>query len=254
MTMLTRQWVYPRWIAHRGAGKQAPENTLAAFELGYSYGYRMFECDVKLSADDVAYLMHDAELDRTTNGKGSAIGKTWAELSQLDAGAWHSAKFAGETLPRLDAVASFILGHHCNINLEIKPIPGTEAHTGAIVARQARDLWLGASASQRQSVPPLLSSFSEVALAAARDAAPELPRALLVDHVPHDWRDKLRALDCVALDVNCKRTPDEVITEAQALGYRVLSYTVNDEEKAQHLLRLGVAGIITDEVHVFSPQ
>ena len=63
-------WPYPRWVAHRGAGKLAPENTLAAFKLGAAHGYRMFECDAKLSADGVPFLMHDARLDRTTSGRG----------------------------------------------------------------------------------------------------------------------------------------------------------------------------------------
>ena len=62
-----RLWPYPRWVAHRGAGKLAPENTLAAFRLGGEHGYRMFECDVKLSADKVPFLLHDATLERTTN-------------------------------------------------------------------------------------------------------------------------------------------------------------------------------------------
>ena len=65
-------WPYPRWIAHRGAGKLAPENTLAAFRLGAAHGFRAFECDVKLSADGVPFLLHDAELDRTTSGHGLA--------------------------------------------------------------------------------------------------------------------------------------------------------------------------------------
>ena len=60
-------WPYPRWIAHRGAGKLAPENTLAALRLGASHGWRMFECDVKLSADGEPFLLHDATLQRTTN-------------------------------------------------------------------------------------------------------------------------------------------------------------------------------------------
>ena len=89
-------WPYPRWIAHRGAGKLAPENTLAAFKLGAQHGYRMFECDVKLSADSVLFLLHDDTLARTTNGTGDASGKTWHDLSQLDAGSWHSVAFAGE--------------------------------------------------------------------------------------------------------------------------------------------------------------
>ena len=66
-------WPYPRWIAHRGAGKLAPENTLAAFRLGAQHGYQMFECDAKLSRDGVVFLMHDANLNRTTNGQGIGL-------------------------------------------------------------------------------------------------------------------------------------------------------------------------------------
>ena len=54
-----KAWPYPRWIAHRGAGTLAPENTLAAFRKGAEYGYRMFECDAQLSADDVVFLIPD---------------------------------------------------------------------------------------------------------------------------------------------------------------------------------------------------
>ena len=92
-------WPYPFWIAHRGAGKLAPENTLAAFRVGASFGYRAFECDVKLSADEQPFLLHDATLERTTSGRGRADALPWRELSRLDAGGWHSAKFAGEPLP-----------------------------------------------------------------------------------------------------------------------------------------------------------
>ena len=68
--MTGKDWAYPRFIAHRGAGKLAPENTLAAIRHGASFGYRMFEFDVKLSGDGKAVLMHDATLDRTTSGSG----------------------------------------------------------------------------------------------------------------------------------------------------------------------------------------
>ncbi|MFZ2329755.1 MAG: glycerophosphodiester phosphodiesterase family protein, partial [Rhodoferax sp.] len=122
-------WPYPRWVAHRGAGKLAPENTLAAFRLGASYGYRMFECDVKLSADGVPFLMHDATLQRTTNARGklgagnSAVGgdHPWGVLAQLDAGGWHSRAFAGEPLPTLDAIAAFCIHNGHFLNIEIKP-------------------------------------------------------------------------------------------------------------------------------------
>ena len=120
-------WPYPRWVAHRGAGKLAPENTLAAFRLGASLGYRAFECDVKLSADGVPFLLHDATLERTTNGHGIGGEKPWQALSQLDAGGWHSRAFAGERLATLEALARFCLANRYLLNIEIKPTPGTEA-------------------------------------------------------------------------------------------------------------------------------
>ena len=104
-------WPYPRWVAHRGAGKLAPENTLAAFRLGASHGYRMFECDAKLSADGVVFLLHDATLERTTNGHGVAGDHDWSALSRLDAGSWHSRAFAGEAPMTLEALARHFLAH-----------------------------------------------------------------------------------------------------------------------------------------------
>ena len=88
-------WPYPRAIAHRGAGKLAPENTLAAFRHGASFGYRMFEFDVKLSGDGASVLLHDATLDRTTNGAGRLDALTLGQIAQLDAGSWHSPAYAG---------------------------------------------------------------------------------------------------------------------------------------------------------------
>ena len=158
-------WPYPKLAAHRGAGKLAPENTLAAFRLGYRHGYRMAEFDVKLSADGVAFLLHDATLDRTTDRRGRADALTWRELSRLDAGSWHSPMYAGEPLPALATVAHWSRAHEVAVNIEIKPTPGRERETGAAVAMDAKTLWTGVPAL------PLLSSFSEAALEAARDAA-----------------------------------------------------------------------------------
>ena len=235
-------WPYPALIAHRGAGKLAPENTLAAFKLGYAYGYRMFECDVKLSADSVAFLLHDDTLDRTSNGAGAAAVQDWAALSALDAGSWHSAAYAGEPLPTLEQIADFVRAQGCHINLEIKPCPGREAETGRAVANMAAQLWMGAD------VAPLLSSFSEAALAAAQLAQPSLPRALLVNQIPADWRATLERLGCVAIDANCQHLNPELIASVKTAGYRLLTYTCNDPTRAEELLALGVDGVITDAI------
>jgi glycerophosphoryl diester phosphodiesterase len=252
-------WPYPRWIAHRGAGKLAPENTLAAFHIGAGYGYRMFECDVKLSSDDVPFLLHDNDLTRTTNA-ASALGPLaspvagdypWVTLSTLDAGAWHSAPFKCEPLPSLDEVAQFCLQHQYHLNIEIKPTPGTERNTGNVVARHAARLW------QNATVPPLLTSFDVAALEGARDAAPDLPiqlpLGLLLENLWNGWLETALALGCVA--VVCKYTlwDRSSITQAKSAGLRCLSYTVNDKRDAQRLFDLGTDGVITDRVDGFSP-
>lgn len=248
-------WPYPRWIAHRGAGKLAPENTLAAFRRGAAHGYRMFECDVKLSSDGVPFLLHDSTLARTTHtaarlpADASRIAGEhhWATLAQLDAGSWHSRQYAGEPLPTLDNVAAWCLANHCLLNIEIKPTPGIERETGEMVARRAAQLW------QDSAVPPLLTSFQVEALAGARTGAPTLPRGLLLDTLNADWLDTAQMLGCVAVVCHHALWDARTVAQAQSAGLRCLSYTVNDEWAAQRLWDLGTDGIITDRVDLFSP-
>lgn len=249
MTAATdKDWPYPRWIAHRGAGQLAPENTLAAFRLGASHGYRMFECDVKLSADGVPFLLHDATLDRTSNGQGLAAELTWDELSRLDAGSWHSPAYADEPLASLEAVAHFCLDNALGLNIEIKPTPGSESLTGTVVANAAARLWANAP----QGTLPLLSSFQPDALEAARAAQTHLPRALLLNALQSGWLETALKLGCVA--VVCKHTQWDAVSvqQAHSAGLKVLSYTVNDASAALRLWALGTDGIITDRVDLFS--
>ncbi|MGH8832425.1 MAG: glycerophosphodiester phosphodiesterase [Polaromonas sp.] len=241
-------WPYPRWVAHRGAGKLAPENTLAAFRLGASHGYRMFECDVKLSADGVPFLLHDATLERTTNGQGVAGEQAWEALPQLDAGSWHSPEFSGETLPTLDSIARYCLDQGYFLNIEIKPTPGLESHTGTVVANEAARLW------RNTAVPPLLTSFQPPSLEAARAAQPLLPRGLLLDHLPEGWLETAQQLECVAIVCHHRLWNADTVAQAQQAGFRTLSYTVNDEASARRLIELGIDGIITDRVDVFRPD
>jgi glycerophosphoryl diester phosphodiesterase len=242
-----KDWPYPRHVAHRGAGKLAPENTLAAMRVGHAHGYRMVEFDVKLSGDGVPFLLHDDTLDRTTDGHGRADALSWSELSKLDAGGWHSAAYAGETLPTLSAVARWAIANGVACNIEIKPMPGRERDTGAAVALDAAALWRAAA------IPPLLSSFSEEALAAAREAAPDLQRALLVERIPPDWEVRLLRLGCVGLDTDYRALDAGIVTTAKAAGYKVLTYTANDPAAVADLGAWGVDAIITDAIDVIAP-
>jgi glycerophosphoryl diester phosphodiesterase len=240
-------WPYPLWIAHRGAGKLAPENTLGAFRLGASHGYRAFECDVKLSADGVPFLLHDATLQRTTSGHGVAARLSWSELSRLDAGGQHGRTYAGEPMPSLAGIAAYCLRNGFALNIEIKPTPGDEAITGRVVAAEAARLWAG------QAVAPLLSSFDPEALQTARAAAPQLPRALLLDSLRAGWFDEARTLGCVAVVMNYSLMDAAVLARLHGAGLRALVYTVNDPAEAQRLVALGIDGIITDAVDRYSP-
>jgi glycerophosphoryl diester phosphodiesterase len=240
-------WPYPLWIAHRGAGKLAPENTLAAFRVGAAHGYRAFECDVKLSADGVLFLLHDATLDRTTPERGTAGERPWAELSRIDAGGWHSRAYAGEPIPSLEAIARYVRRNGFALNIEIKPTPGSEHATGVAVGTAVQRLWAG------DAVPPLLSSFRPEALQGARESAPELPRALLVDTLWKGWFEMAQSLGCVAVVTNYNLMDAALIARLHGAGLRALCYTVNDPAPARQLAALGIDGLITDAVDRFWP-
>jgi len=239
-------WPFPLWIAHRGAGKLAPENTLAAFRLGASHGHTAFECDVKMSADGVLFLLHDDTLDRTTSGRGAAGPHPWAELSRLDAGSWHSAAYAGEPIASFEAIAAYCTANAHRVDLEIKPSPGTDLETGRAVGHAVRRLWHG--------TPVLLSSFKTQALTGARDSAPELPRALLLDKLWPGCLETAASLDCAAIITDHRLMDAPLLAQIHAAGRRALVYTVNDEPRARELIALGIDGIVTDAVDRFGPK
>jgi glycerophosphoryl diester phosphodiesterase len=247
--MTERNWPLPYWIAHRGAGKLAPENTLAAFRLGAAHGWRAFECDVKLSADEVPFLLHDATLERTTDATGTAGTLAWADLSRLDAGSWHGPAYAGEPLATLQALAAYLRANHFALDLEIKPTPGTERRTGEVIGEVAAQLWSGAGA------PPIaFSSFQPEALAGARATAPRIPRALLLDKTWSGWQQVANELDCAAVITDHRIMDAALVAQIHGSGMRALVYTVNDAQRADALRALGIDGLVTDAVDRFNPQ
>lgn len=240
-------WPYPHIVAHRGGGKLAPENTLAAIDTGARFGHTMIEFDVKLSQDGQIFLLHDDNLERTSNGWGVAGRLPWSDLLQVDAGSWFSRDFKGEPLPLLSQVAQRCREHGMMANIEIKPTTGTGPLTGETVARAARELWA-------EMTPPLLSSFDINALAAAQQAAPELPRGLLLDEWRDDWRALTTQLGCVSIHLNHRLLDEARIAALKDAGLRILVYTVNKPERAAELLRAGVDAICTDRIDIICPD
>ena len=132
--------------------------------------------------------------------------------------------------------------------MEIKPAKGHERATGLAVSLLARDLWRGAA------LPPVLSSFSIVALEAAQEAVPELPRGYLVKKIPDDWRATMQRLGCVALHCNCESLTQALAAEIHGAGYSIALWTVNEPAEGQRLLRMGADCLITDALDRIGPD
>lgn len=237
----------PRWIAHRGGGALAPENTLAGCRLAARLGFRAIEFDVMLTHDGVPVLMHDESLARTTAATGQVPELDWAQLARVDAGSPFHRAWAGEPVPRLEAVLALCADLGLVPNVEIKPAAGYEAATGRVVAETVARHW---PAGQ----PLLLSSFSEAALAAAAAEHAGLPRALLVEAVPADVLERLGRLGCRALHARADGLSAEVMALLVAAGVPVAAYTVNEAGLADRCFALGVSALFTDRLDCLGPR
>jgi glycerophosphoryl diester phosphodiesterase len=246
-------WIYPTILAHRGGGKLAPENTIAALRCGLAHGYRAVEFDVMLSRDGVPVVMHDPYLGRTVAGSGNVYDYDAAELVQLDAGSWFSAAFAGEPVPLFTQFVQFCKDNGIWMNIEIKPAPGFEEATGTAVAKLTQVLFGLEIAQDDPAILPLLSSFSTVALAAAQQAAPDLPRALLLDRVDGAWAATASALGAVAIHTNHRHLTFDTATAIKSAGFGLFCYTVNDPERAREITKWGVDGFCTDRIDLITP-
>jgi len=232
-------WFLPRVVAHRCGGALAPENTLAGIGVAAALHLAAIEFDVMLSADGTPWLIHDETLERTTNGRGRVCETADTVLRTLDAGSFQHRAFAGERLATLEEAALRCRELGLMANVEIKPAAGFEAETGRVVGESVSQLWRGAPL-------PLVSSFSEVALASAREVASELPLACLWQTPPADWVERCAALGAFSLHCAASEASDALLAAASARGVPVLCYTVNTQAQATDLFARGVTAVFSD--------
>jgi glycerophosphoryl diester phosphodiesterase len=229
----------PLVIAHRGACRLAPENTLAAFMAAADLGADAIELDAKLTADGEVVVHHDLTLERTTSGRGRLSQHSLAELKTLDAGSHFGAGFTGERIPRLRSVFEN-LGHRLLINVELTNYENPRDSLAAAVVGLVREYGL-----ERRV---LLSSFNPLALRAARARAPEIGRALLVEA---GQSGVLRWFYRRISPAHAFHPQDSLVRRANldvehALGRAVHVWTVNDVRRMTELTLWGVDGLITD--------
>lgn len=247
-------WPYPKILAHRGAGKLAPENTLAAMRKGLALGYRAVEFDVMLSKDGVPVLMHDPEFGRTVVGNGMVADTLAVDLMRMDAGAWFSPEYVGECIPSYESVLNFCHTHKIFMNVEIKPSPGFEVETGRVVAAITNHFYaqIGALKNTNSSTfdwqRPLFSSFSDEALIAAMEIAPAIPRGFLTEVVAKNWREQLQKINAISLHTNHQTLDPHIAAEIKTAGFGLFCYTVNDLERAAEIRGWGVDAFCTDRI------
>lgn len=228
----------PFLFAHRGIAARAPENTMAAFRLAVEAGADGIETDVHLSRDGRLALIHDENTLRTTGTGGKIAELNWAELRELDAGAWYDDSFAGERIPELAELLELVKPTTLKINLELKNsyvrYAGLEQ---AVLAELRRTDMLGRV---------VFSSFNHASLALIRQLEPEAETALLYDAVLH--RTAAYALSCGAGGIHPYRgnIDEALVEECHRAGIQVRPWTVNKPEDAQRLAALGVDAVISD--------
>lgn len=226
-----------RVIAHRGASRVAPENSLDAFRAAAEQGVHWVEFDVSLLGDGTPVVHHDATLDRCTTGRGP--------LTAIGAGDLADMRLSnGESLPTLEAALDLLdaLGFHAN--LEMKPHDEPVGRMSGIVADM-----LEARPWCRDRV--ITSSFNHGELAAFRARMPAMALAALYEEPAPDWRGILARLDAVALHVDHRFVSVDLLREAGRAGVDVRVYTTNEPARMAAFRDAGLTSVITDHPPLF---
>jgi glycerophosphoryl diester phosphodiesterase len=238
------QKLKPPWfIAHRGYRAKYPENTLIAFQAALDAGVQMIELDVALSRDRKLVVIHDATLERTTNGEGAVSDHTLEQLKQLDAGGWFHPRFAGERLPELSEVLDLAAGRVL-INIEIKPHAYEPHHPLDAVERQIVELICRRNIAERV----LISSFDLNLLKyiSTLDHAPALG---LISRNPADNHtlENCNQLNVVSWHPNHQILTPEQVKTMHTHGIRVFPYNADTSEEIARVLEMEVDGVISSD-------
>lgn len=231
-------------IAHRGASAIAPENTLAAFRLALEQGADFIETDVQLTADGVPVLMHDPDLDRTTNGSGALSAHRLEQLRALDAGAWFSAEFAGERVPTLEEFIELLAPAGASAFVELKG-DWPEHRVGETVAMLRE---------HRLAQRVVLASFERETLEAVRRLAPEFAAILLTRELGADTVDYAIGLQVSAVCARGKllvASPRQ-LRQLREAGIGAIAYTLNTPGEWSLAAAIGVDFVVTDDAEALA--
>jgi glycerophosphoryl diester phosphodiesterase len=232
----------PEIIAHRGYSARAPENTLSALEAALQAGADAVELDVQTAACGTPVLFHDPMLGRTTNGVGPLKRRPLAQLKALDAGAWFSPTFAGESIPTQEEALTFLRGRGARAYQDIKGY------------RELEDLdrMVAVTRNAGMAESTVFVSSDRVILARLREVAPEIRRGYTVetaDALPDALdRSLADAGSILSVEIGAALQDPRRIGQALEAGTEVMTWTVDHPEQARSALDLGISRIVSNEV------
>jgi len=234
-------------IGHRGAKGYAPENTLLSFEKGIECNANMIEFDVRLTRDDHMVIMHDATVDRTTNGTGFVSQHTLKQIKKLDAGAWFSPKFKNTKVPTLEEGIASIKGK-AKFDIEIKHDPSStnegleEKLIGEILRNDILD-------------DTVVTSFDLSCVERIKKIEPGLTVGFLFSR-NYDCERGLREILRIGgeeIHPEYLHLTAHLVSKAHRNSVRVRAWNPNDEKEMSKLIKMGVDGIGTDFPDLLKP-
>jgi glycerophosphoryl diester phosphodiesterase len=237
------QHIFPSQLivfGHRGAKTAAPENTLASFQEALRQGADGVELDAQLTADGEVVVIHDATVNRTTNGTGAVRKLRLEELQRLDAGNWFGEAFRGQKIPTLAEVFE-TFGGTLRVDVELKNYASPADNLAGKVADLIRRYGLEKSC--------LVSSFFPTNLARFRGLIPEMPAGIIAlrgapGALSRGWLGRWFAPQCV-VPYFTDLSPAYLAAQKK-MNRRVIPWTVNQPEDLRAMNRLGVDAVITD--------
>jgi glycerophosphoryl diester phosphodiesterase len=233
----------PLVIAHRGDSAHRPENTLASFASGLEVGAAFAELDVHLTRDGEVVVIHDATLDRTTNGRGAVRDLTLAEIRRFSAGypTRFGSAYTGERVPTLGEVLG-LLRDRARAMIEIKPDAVTEDAEGGIEAHVVEEV-----RKARMEKEVALISFERRALVRCRTLAPEILRGHLFERgQAGDMLTGAREVGSELIMPEKRLLSDDLRDRAREAGMKVATWVVDDPEELRRLMRFELYGIASN--------
>lgn len=232
----------PSIVGHRGAMGTRPENTLGAFEHAAELGAEWIELDVHLAKDGVPVVIHDASLERTTNGKGKVAARTSKALAKLDAGSWFGATFANEHVPSLDEALAWAKARGVRVQIELKGDPVVAAGLPeAVVASLARTGTTG---------DVLVISFDHAAAKHSKTLVRGLRTGLLYAARPADPVAFAKMANADVLVPHASFVTAEDVAQVHGAGLALATWAPSDAKTLRALVAMGVDAITVDRPEV----